>query len=160
MTRTRRTTSNLRSCEKGSGLSNSPVFMSVSSFLFTSHQSPASLLSCHSDRTSHFSGHVCFPSLSTSGGTSPSPALRSTRRPLLPSISACLPHHVFLLIIPSPSPSSVTPEFRPLHQFAPTVNCVENNSGCRTFRPGWDFSQIGRDGNGRRRGNRATGGHA
>lgn len=130
------------------------------SFLPISHLPPSPLLSCHSDITSHFSGHVCFPSLSTTSGTSPSPALRSARHPLLPSISACLSCHVFLLIIPSPSPSSVTPEFIPLHQFALTVNCVENNSGCRVFRPGWDFRQIGRDGNGCRRGNRATGVHA
>lgn len=112
--------------------------------------SPSRLLS---DIPSHFSGRVCFPSLSTSSGTSPSPALRSARHPLLPSISACLSRRLFLLIIPSPSPSSVTPEFIPLHQFAPTVNCVENNSACRVFRPGWDFRQIERDGNGRRRGN-------
>lgn len=132
--------------------------MSVNSFLFTSHQSPASLpsllLFCHSVITPHFSGHVCFSSLSATGGTSPSPALRFARHPLLPSISSCLSRPVFLLIIPSPSPSSVTPEFIPLHQFATTVNCVENNSGCQAFRPGWDFRQIGRDGNGRRRGNR------
>lgn len=90
--------------------------------------SPSPLLS---DITCYFSGRVCFPSLSTSSGTSPSPALRSARHPLLPSISACLSRRLFLLIIPSPSPSSVTPEFIPLHQFAPTVNCVENNSACR-----------------------------
>lgn len=77
-----------------------------------------------------------------------------TNHALLPSILACLSHRTFLLIIPSPSPSSVM-----LHQFAPTGNCVKNSSGCRVFLPGWDWRQLGRDGNGCQPGNHATGIH-
>lgn len=134
--------------------------LTVSFSLPINHLPPIPPLPCHSDITSHFSRHVCFPSLSTTSGTTPSPAQRSARHPLLPSISACLSRCIFLLIIRSPCPSFVMPEFIPLHQFAPTVNCVENNSGCRGFHPGWEFRQIWRDGNGRQPENRATGAHA
>lgn len=75
---------------------------------------------------------------------SPSPSLRPSPSPSLhPSISACLSLRVLLLIIPSPSPSSVTPEFIPLHQFAPTVNCVENNPAHRAP-PSWVGLQTDR----------------
>lgn len=61
-----------------------------------------------------------------------------------PSVSIHLwlpfPHRVCLVIIPSPSsPSSMKIESRPAHQFALTVNCVENSSGCRAPRPGQGF---------------------
>lgn len=132
--------------------------MSVNSFLFTLHQSSASH-PCHSDITSHFSCHVCFPFLTTTSGTTWSPAQSRTNHALLPSILACLSHCTFLLIISSLSPSSVMPDFITLHQFAPTGNCVKNNSGCRVFLPGWDCRQLGRDGNGCKPGNHATGIH-
>lgn len=113
--------------------------MSGNSFRFSSHQSPASLPSPSFPATPIL--HPIFLVMFVFCPYLPpeAQALPSARHPLLPSISACLSRRVLLLIIPSPSPSSVTPEFIPLHQFAPTVNCVENNSACRVFRPGWDY---------------------
>lgn len=61
------------------------------------------------------------------------------------------------LISLSPSPSPTMLKFSPLHQFALTVNCVENNSRCRAARPGPGFRRIGHDGKGRQPGNCAAG---
>lgn len=138
-------------------------FLFANSFLFSSHQSSASHPSspCHSDIMSHFSRHVYFPSLTTINGTTP--FLSSVLHP------SCSPSIHLRLSFPSHLPtyhSLSVPIIREawvfvsLHQFSLTVNRVKNNSGCRVFCPGWDFRQIGCDGNGCQPGNCATRIHA
>lgn len=85
---------------------------------------------------------VCFASFPTLSGAAPLPD--SVVPHHCPPVSIHLwlpfPHRVCLVIIPSPpSPSSMKIESRPAHQFALTVNCVENSSGCLALRPGQGF---------------------
>lgn len=57
-----------------------------------------------------------------------------------------LSHCVRLPIILSLSPSPMMLKFSPLHQFALTVNCAENNSHCGVAFPVLGIRQIGHDG--------------
>lgn len=92
--RGRKTTSDLRrfrrpGTSQASVVPPSSCLVTVSVSLPISHLPPSPspplpLPSCHSDITSHFSGHVCFPSLSAAGGAAPFPP--SARHPLPPSI--------------------------------------------------------------------------
>lgn len=105
--------------------------------------------SCHSDITFYFSLHVCLFFVLISHQRHHLPSSTLVPHNLLHlSIFACLSYRLCLLIILSPSPSCMTLKFWPVHQFALTVNCVENNSGCQAVHPGWGFRQIGHDGSG------------
>lgn len=108
------------------------------------HPPPCPPLWCRSNHAFHLSPHACLFSVLTHLQR-PRPFSSSV---VTPSSSPCArpPLRVCRLIILSPSPSSTMLKFRPLHQFALTVNCVENNSGCWAACPGQGCRQIGRDG--------------
>lgn len=121
------------------------------------YPSPYPSLHCHSYLSSVFLFmSVCILSLSTPSWATPFSSSPLPNHPLSLSFFAYLSHCACLLIILSPSPSPMMLKFSLLHQFALTVNCVENNSHCWAACPGLGFRQIGHDGKGRQPRNCAT----